>query len=336
MAVPEVCQVWIEQRIQEELEAKGETGASLRSIGRMIADEVERLFEARVKPGTIKERARRLLSGTTVPPKSQHPETIADYEPPAIILDRMPQGGGDRRSAEYQTTKDVLSAEEREALSRSYPYVCHCGESFDEPVWHCKGCGYHWSMRHFECTNCYKQKAPERPHTTATNRPHVANNTGDNEWYSPQHIVDAARRVMGQIELDPASSEEANSVVLADKIYTATDSGLNKKWEGNVFLNPPYESALIGKFIDKLVESIEAKDVQEAVVLVNNATETKWFQLIATVSNFICFPAGRVKFWHPRKESTPLQGQAILYYGKNQEGFCEEFSPIGIVAKIID
>jgi phage N-6-adenine-methyltransferase len=164
--------------------------------------------------------------------------------------------------------------------------------------------------------------------------PHVANNSGDNEWYTPPEFVEAAREVMGSITLDPATSPEANEVVQAYGFFTAEDNGLEQDWTGNIWMNPPYSSDLIGKFVEKLAAAVEEGSVQQAVVLVNNATETKWFARLASVSSMLCFPTGRIKFWHPRKESTPLQGQAIAYIGGERERFRKRFKPFGIVAEV--
>jgi ParB family chromosome partitioning protein len=165
-------------------------------------------------------------------------------------------------------------------------------------------------------------------------RPHVANNSGDNEWYTPDEYLHAARSVVGKFDLDPASNPLANDKVRAATFYTADDDGLQKDWAGVVWMNPPYESGLIGKFAEKLCDSFVSGDVTAAVVLVNNATETRWFQAIAGQASAVCFPKGRVKFWHPRKEAVPLQGQAVLYLGSDARAFVEEFSAFGFCMEV--
>ena len=79
----------------------------------------------------------------------------------------------------------------------------------------------------------------------------------------------------------------------------------------------------------------QAGEVATACVLVNNATETVWFQLLLAVSAAICFPQGRIKFWPADLQQTshPLQGQAILYFGWEVTKFKEVFGEFGQVLR---
>lgn len=166
-------------------------------------------------------------------------------------------------------------------------------------------------------------------------RPHVANNSGNNEWYTPSGYIEAARRVLGDIDLDPASSHEANAVIGAETYYTIDDDGLVQRWQGRVWMNPPYSSDLVTKFADKLIKHFEAGDVPQAIVLVNNATETQWFQSIAFHASAICFPCKRIRFWSPNGVvGAPLQGQAILYLGGNTNSFIDQFQDFGLLVTV--
>lgn len=159
-------------------------------------------------------------------------------------------------------------------------------------------------------------------------RPHVSFNSGNNEWYTPAELIEAARSAMGSIDLDPASNDIAQKVVKARTYYTAETNGLDKTWTGNVWMNPPYASDLIGKFVDKMVS--ERKNYDQAVILVNNATETEWFNRLISIADAVCFPKSRVKFYMPDgKTGAPLQGQAIIYIGENSENFFKAFRQIG-------
>lgn len=172
------------------------------------------------------------------------------------------------------------------------------------------------------------KQAPEPAPEPVEHKPHVSYNSGNQEWYTPAEYIEAARAVMGSIDLDPASSEIANQTVKASAFYTAETNGLDKPWSGNVWLNPPYASDLIGRFMDKL--ATERGTYHQAIVLVNNATETEWFYKLVSVASAVVFPKGRVKFYKPDGETgAPLQGQAVVYIGDAPERFLSEFRRFG-------
>jgi len=162
---------------------------------------------------------------------------------------------------------------------------------------------------------------------------HVKHNSGDNEWYTPGHIIDSARQVMGSIDCDPASSEIANRTVGATVYFTKDDNGLIQQWSGNVWLNPPYAQPLIAQFSDALVEKYRSAEIVQAITLTNNASETKWAQTLFSAASAACFPRGRIRFLDPegRPSGAPLQGQMICYFGPNRERFKKVFAQFGLV-----
>ena len=169
----------------------------------------------------------------------------------------------------------------------------------------------------------------------------VKHNSGNCEWYTPPAIMEVCRAALdGHIDIDPASCAKANEIVQADIFYTKEDDGLskNKKWHGRVFLNPPYRQPDVSLFVDKLIHAKKSryKITFRAILLVNNATDTKWFQKALQNCDLVCFPKRRIRFLdadlHP--QPSPLHGNAIFYFGDDYEDFAhasKTLSKLGVV-----
>lgn len=163
---------------------------------------------------------------------------------------------------------------------------------------------------------------------------HLTRCTGENEWYTPGRYIEAARAVLGCIDLDPASSAIANQTVQAKRFYTIEDDGLTQPWYGNLWMNPPYSQPAIAQFMAKLVAEVRQGTVAQAVCLVNNSSDTSWFQSTFAAADAACFARGRITFVRPDGTSgaSPLQGQAFFYFGPNVDAFTETFRSIGTVS----
>jgi len=184
---------------------------------------------------------------------------------------------------------------------------------------------------------------PEPPKPTEDDirkaKAHVSHNSGQNEWYTPAEFIDAATAAFnGIIDCDPASSEIANQTVNASTFCTKEQDGLSKRWFGNVWMNPPYAQPLISQFCEALAQRYEDGEIAAAIVLVNNGTETSWFQRLAGVASAICFPRTRIKFIDANGDprGAPLQGQAILYAGDEPKRFVEEFQKFGFCVVVLN
>lgn len=163
-----------------------------------------------------------------------------------------------------------------------------------------------------------------------------------NEWYTPKRYVVAAKRVMGNIDIDPASCKEANQVIKASKYYDMGSNGLDKEWRGRCWLNPPYgydgptrQKANISAWIERLIEQYKSGITTEAILLVNATTEKRWFDPLWDYP--ICFARVRISFWNTQGESgRPTHGNALVYFGKNETQFTEIFDEIGPIVKRVN
>lgn len=163
-------------------------------------------------------------------------------------------------------------------------------------------------------------------------------------WYTPKTYVDAARRVMGGIDLDPFTSIQANEAIQATHYFTEDKSAFRYPWrppalmkqypEGlRVWMNPPYSAQLIARAVETLIEARSAGHVAQAVVLVNNSTDTQWFKALREAAEGVCMTTHRIAFESTdgKRISGNTRGQVFFYLGSpsQAEAFTVEFSHFG-------
>jgi hypothetical protein len=152
-----------------------------------------------------------------------------------------------------------------------------------------------------------------------------------NEHYTPKQYLAAARKVLGRIDLDPASNTAANRLVKAKAFFSATNDGLAKEWRGKVWLNPPY-GGLAGDFVAKFVQEYRAKRVTAGILLVNaHCTDTDWFQPLW--DGALCFTDHRINFYGDDDRSGSTHGSVFVYFGKSVAAFKKQFKPFGAVVR---
>ena len=170
-----------------------------------------------------------------------------------------------------------------------------------------------------------------------------------NEHPTPAHVVELARRVLGMIDLDPASCAEFNETVKARAWYGPTHpleylrEGLAPSidWRGRVFCNPPGGTLKDRRDVSrwgtkssacawwrKLTECA-SRDLTEAVfigftleLLRSAQSPGQWPHPFDFT---VCVPRERLCFCG----DDPTHANVIVYVGPNAERFETVFSEIG-------
>lgn len=171
----------------------------------------------------------------------------------------------------------------------------------------------------------------------------VTKSTRDSDaWFTPEKYVLAARASLGgSISLDPFSSPDANKVVKAERFLTETENAFKTEWfpktrnDGDslrtVWMNPPYGAGLVSDAMNLFLNEFVSGIFDEGIILVNNATETKWFQRALTIASALTLTDHRISFWNSdgKAVSGNTRGQAFFYFGDNSKRFIQNFSVFG-------
>jgi len=117
------------------------------------------------------------------------------------------------------------------------------------------------------------------------------------EWFTPRPIVEAAREVLGGIDLDPASHAEANRVIRARRFYDERANGLRRPWSGRVFLNPP--GGLVAEFWHRLIDAWEARQITAAIWIgfsIEQLQTLQGYEVRSPLAFPFCVPDRRIPF----------------------------------------
>lgn len=125
-----------------------------------------------------------------------------------------------------------------------------------------------------------------------------------NEWLTPAYII----QNLGPFDLDPCAHP---THFTAKKRFVLPVDGLSQKWNGNVWLNPPYGPET-QRWLKKLA------DHGNGIALVFARTDTKWFRDASAVCSGMKFLTGRIRFIPAdgQNESNPAAPSLLIAYGK--------------------
>lgn len=115
---------------------------------------------------------------------------------------------------------------------------------------------------------------------------HHSNRAGTVEWLTPPSIITA----LGPFDLDPCAPA-VQPWPTAARVFTARDNGLRQRWEGRVWLNPPYANGVIEKWLARLAEH------DRGTALIFARTETAaFFEHVWHRASALLFMEGRINF----------------------------------------
>jgi phage N-6-adenine-methyltransferase len=126
------------------------------------------------------------------------------------------------------------------------------------------------------------------------------------EWPTPQDFFDEVDRELGPFNLDPCCTPESAK---APKFFTKEDDGLTQRWEGKVWMNPPY-----GRTIKQWMKKAYESSLHGAFVvcLVPSRTDTAWWHDYA-MKGEVRFIRGRLKFGNATT-SAPFPSALVIFH----------------------
>lgn len=123
------------------------------------------------------------------------------------------------------------------------------------------------------------------------------------EWPTPQPIFDTLNAEF-DFNLDPCATP---GNAKCEKFYTSADDGLSQRWEGSVFMNPPYGRGIALWVAKAYEESLAGATV---VCLIPARTDTAYWHDYVMRADEVRFIRGRLNFSCDRQDSRVSSGES--------------------------
>lgn len=155
-------------------------------------------------------------------------------------------------------------------------------------------------------------------------------------WITPPEIIERVRKVLGgYIDLDPASSAEANSIIKANRYYTESDDMFKQDLTcDTIYMNPPFgkvgNKSQAGIFTRHVLSCYTAGKVKYGgIILIMSRFGYDWFEDILDIATSATLKK-RIKFINPKTMKQSAQAktaQTLFCFGNSTiiENFIEEF-----------
>lgn len=158
-----------------------------------------------------------------------------------------------------------------------------------------------------------------------------------NAWGTPQSLFDQLNQEFS-FTLDAAADSTNHKCA---NYFTKEQDSLSQKWEGRVFVNPPYQTSILKSFVAKAATSVHNGDAELVVMVIPSATDTNWWhEWIFPSATEIRFTKGRVKFVKTGSGLAEGKGRSnfgtaiVVFGGKKEIGEGLKVVPADLTGKV--
>ncbi len=152
------------------------------------------------------------------------------------------------------------------------------------------------------------------------------------ELFVPALVLAGTRIVLGEIDLDPCSSEAAQERVAAAEWYGRSQDGLSNPWRGTVWVFPPFGA--VDAFASHFDQELRAGRVRQAGFMGPASFGEPWAQKLLGLPQLTAVVVSRKPTSFPSSDGSDVRsdyGMAVFFFGVDLSAVRRSYAPWGAV-----